>query len=99
VIYKGKPFRLRELTEEEGVDYELALQDKKGKFDIARMRRALIAYCLVDDDGNRVFDDPDKLKTMRRSLASFLFQRCQALNNYDENELEGLIKNSEEVGS
>jgi hypothetical protein len=98
VQYEGKSYRLLELSEDEGILYELELHDKKNKFDVTKMRRALIAYCWRDAEGKRIVDDSDKLKTMRRSLAGLLYQTCQKLNNYDDGELEGLVKNSEPVG-
>lgn len=98
VQYEGKSYRLIELNEDEGTLYELELHDKKNKFDIAKMRRTLIAYCWRDSEGKRIVEDSNKLKTMRRSLAGLLYQTCQKLNNYDEGELEGLVKNSEPVG-
>jgi hypothetical protein len=99
VMYEGREYRLREMNEEEGIAYELDLQDKKGKFDIKKMRRTLIAHCWVGPDGKRLVQDAEQLKTLRRSLAGFLFDECQKLNRYDEGELEGLVKNSEEAGS
>jgi hypothetical protein len=99
VEYEGKQYRLLEMNEEQGIDYELALQDKKGKFDVRKMRRVLISHCWVGPDGERLVTDADQLKTMRRSLSGFLFDHCQKLNRYEPGELEGLVKNSEEAGS
>lgn len=99
VEYQGFQYRLREMNEEQGIEYELALQDKKGKFDVKKMRRALISHCWIGSDGERLVTDPERLKTMRRSLSGFLFDECQKLNRYEPGELEGLVKNSEEAGS
>ncbi len=99
VTFEGRDYRLLELSEEQSIAYELACQDKKGKFDVAKMRRALIAYSWVGADGKRLVEDPDRLKTMRRSLAGYLYDACQTLNRYDPGELEDLVKNSETVGS
>ncbi len=99
VEFEGRLFRLRELTEDQAVAYELELQDKKGKFDVKKMRRAMIAHSWIGVDGERLIDDSDKLKNMRRSLAGYLFDECQKLNRYEPGELEGLVKNSEEAGS
>jgi hypothetical protein len=99
VEYQGKHYRLRELNEEQGIEYELALQDKKGKFDVQKMRRVLISYCWIGPDGKRLVTDEERLKTMRRSLSGLLFDECQKLNRYEKEELEGLVKNSEKAGS
>lgn len=90
----GINFRLREMTEEQSTQYELALQDK-GKYDWARARRAMIAMMLVDDAGNRIVQDESQLKTMPRSIAGRLFDECQSLNRYEPNEVKDLIKNSD----
>ena len=97
--HEGRQYRLRELTEEQAVAYELELQDKKGKFDVTKMRRTMIAYSWIDSDGNRLVSDSDRLKTMRRSLAGYLYEECQKLNRYEPGELEGIVKNSEAAGS
>ena len=99
VEFEGRQYRLVELDEGQAVKFELELQDKKGKFDITRHRRTMIAYSWVDSDGNRLVTDPDKLKTMRRSLAGYLYEACQKLNRYDPGELEDLVKNSEAAAS
>ena len=99
VEFEGKQYRLRELNEEQAVAYELELQDKKGKFDITKIRRTMIAYSWVNSNGERLVTDSDKLKTMRRSLAGYLYEECQKLNRYEPGELEGLAKNSEAAES
>jgi len=99
VEFEGKQYRLRELNEEQAVKYELELQDKKGKFDVTKMRRTMIAYSWINADGNRICDDSNKLKTMRRSLAGYLYEECQKLNRYEPGELEDLVKNSEATES
>lgn len=90
-------FRLREMTEEQATQYELALQDKTGKYNWARARRAMIALMLVDDNGNRVVTDENQLKSLPRSIAGKLFDECQSLNRYEANEVKDLIKNSDEA--
>lgn len=99
IDFEGKQYRLRELNEEQAIKYELELQDKKGKFDVTKMRRTMIAYSWIDADGNRIVADSSRLKTMRRSLAGYLYEECQKLNRYEPGELEDLVKNSEEAGS
>ena len=99
VEFEGKQYRLRELNEEQAVSYELELQDKKGKFDVTKIRRTMIAHSWVNSNGDRIVTDSDKLKTMRRSLAGYLYEECQKLNRYEPGELEDLAKNSEPAAS
>ena len=99
VEFEGKQYRLRELNEEQAVAYELELQDKKGKFDITKIRRTMISHSWVNSNGDRLVTDSDKLKKMRRSLVGYLYEECQKLNRYDPGELEGLAKNSEAAES
>lgn len=99
VEFGGKQYRLRELNEEQAVKYELELQDKKGKFDITKIRRTMISYSWVNSNGERIVTDSDKLKTMRRSLAGYLYEECQKLNRYEPGELEDLAKNLEPAAS
>ena len=93
----GRSYRLREMTEEQGTQYELMIQDKAGRFDFSRARRAMIAIMLLDDSGNRMVDDESQLKALPRSVAGILFDECQQLNRYDAGEVKALVKNSDEV--
>lgn len=90
----GKNYRIRELTEELGIQYELELS-KSGKFDVYRSRRAMVALCLVDGDGNRIVDDPDKLKKMKLGIINQLHDACLELSRYRKDDIEETIKNSE----
>jgi len=97
VCVDGRNYRLREMTEEQGTQYELMIQDKAGRFDFSRARRAMIAIMLLDDSGNRIVDDESQLKAMPRSLAGVLFDECQKLNRYDPGDVKALVKNFDEV--
>ncbi len=99
VTFEGRQYRLREMDDEQAIAYELDLQDKKGKFDVKKMRRTLIAHSWIGPDGERLVQDADQLKKMRRSLSGLLYAESEKLNSYDPGELEGLRKNSEEAGS
>lgn len=93
----GRSYRIREMTEEQGTQYELMIQDKAGRFDFSRARRAMIALMLIDDAGNRIVDDESQLKALPRSVAGVLFGECQQLNRYDAGEVKALVKNSDEA--
>ena len=91
----GRQIRLREMSEEQRTQYELMLQDKKGKPDIAKARRAMIAMMLIDEEGNRIVDDESQLKAMPGGLAGLIYEKCLELSRYQAGEVEELIKNSE----
>lgn len=93
VVIDGNEFRLREMSEAEGAEYELSLQDDKGKIDFSGARRKMLSLMLVDDDGNRLVDNADDLKSLSRSIAGQLFDAAQKLNSYQPNEVDSLVKN------
>lgn len=97
VEIEGRTYRLREMTEDDSASYEVMLQDKKGKIDVSKARRAMIAMCLVDDSGSRLIEDESELRKMPRSLASALYAKCLDLNNYEDGEVKALVKNCEEA--
>lgn len=93
----GKQYRLREMSEDDSANYELALQDKTGKYNFSRARRAMIAQMLLDDDGNRIIENEAELKPFGRSLTGALYDECQKLNSYKDGEVKALVKNSDEA--
>lgn len=95
VELEGHTFHLREMSENDSATYEVMMQDKKGKIDISRARRSMLVMCIVDEHGNRVFDNESELLSIPRSMASALYAKCLELNNYDDNEVKALVKNSE----
>lgn len=97
VTINGNEYRLRELNEEEGTKYELALYDAKGNWIGTNTRKALIAKMLIDDEGNTIVDSPDQLSAMPRGLAGALYSECLKLNRYEDKEIKDMIKNSEGV--
>jgi hypothetical protein len=88
-------FRLRGMTEEEGTEYELSLQDKQGNIKYENARRALIAIMLIDDDGNRIVTHESELRRLPRSIAGVLYDECQKLNRYKPGEIKDIEKNSD----
>lgn len=96
VDYEGKTYRIRAMTEADGIEYELMIQ-KDGEWDIKKARRAMICVMLLDNDGNRIVDDEARLKGMPRGLAGFLWDECQKLNGYRPGEVDDIVKKSEPV--
>lgn len=95
VEIEGHVFCLKEMTEDDSAAYEVMLQDKRGKIDVSKARRAMLVMCIVDENGNRVFDDESELRKMPRSMASALYAKCLELNNYNDDEVKALVKNCE----
>ena len=95
VTVNGCDYCIREMTEEQGTEYELELQSKDGKFDFSKSRRLLISKMLVDDSGNLIVESESELKRMPRSVAGALYEECLQLNRYDAKEVKALVKNFE----
>ena len=95
VEIEGHVFHLKEMTEDDSASYEVMLQDKRGRIDVSKARRSMIVMCLVDEAGNRIFDDESELRKMPRSMASALYAKCLDLNNYNDDEVKALVKNCE----
>lgn len=68
-----------------------------GKFSVtATTRTELVAMCLVDADGSRMFSSSELEKLGNKSLAviSELFDKCKDLCGIDEQDIDELEKNS-----
>ncbi len=79
-LSNGMVARIQSITEEEKSAYEAIAYDAEGKFQTARMRlrrRKLLQLCLVDDDGNRIYEPKDvPSMVMDGGIASELFDAC-----------------------
>jgi hypothetical protein len=95
VLVNGKEYVLHELSEGDAAEMEVAMQDKKGKFDLSRHRRLMVAYCLHDIEGNRVISEPERLKGLPKQIVGKLYEDCLALSSYDAKEIEDLVKKSD----
>lgn len=97
IQFDGETYRLRSLNERERAEYELKLQDKKGRYTFERARRLLILHCLVGPDGNRILTDDDEaaLELVDGRLTGALYGAAQEHCGYDKDEIEDLVKNSE----
>jgi hypothetical protein len=98
VTFAGTDYLLEAMTEATGCEYELMLANN-GKWDYKKARRAMIALMLIDDAGNLIVDNESQLEQMPRALAGALYEACLELNNYEKNEVESLVKNSEPAAS
>jgi hypothetical protein len=50
---------------------------------------------LVDDEGNRIVDDPEKLAGLPKTLIAKLYDEALTVNDYGIRDLESLAKKSE----
>jgi hypothetical protein len=92
----GGTVRLKMMTGTERDAYESSIF-KQGKANFANIRAKLLARCLVDDKGNRMFKDIDieALGAKSSRVLDLLFDRAQKLNGLGIKDKEELIKNSE----
>jgi hypothetical protein len=97
VTVEGETFSVREMSEADAADLEVKLQDKEGKIDYTRHRRLVVALCLVDEDGNRIVDNPDDLKDCPKKVIGAIYERALELSNYDKTEVKSLAKKSDEA--
>ena len=95
VVIDGRVWLIKEMTEEEGTDYELSLQRKDGSFDIKKARRELVSRMLVDESGVRIVESESELKSLSRGLIGALFDECSKLTRYEQGEIETIVKKSE----
>lgn len=97
VEYEGATFHIKSMTEKEGVEYELSISNKDGDIDWSKARRAMLATMLVDENGNKLVDDPAELESMELGLAEFLWSECRPFARGKAREVDDMRKKSEEV--
>jgi hypothetical protein len=86
---------VKTLNGEERDSYEASiLQD--GKVSLDNIRAKLCVRCMVDDQGNRLFEDKDAFALGRKSGNAIrrVFEVAQRLNKMGEEDLKELQKNS-----
>lgn len=98
-------FRLQSLTELELSNLQSLWTERysKSKTIDMRMRRELIAVCLVDDEGKRLFqnDEVSLLGEIDASVVNHLYSEARKHNRMDEgsDEVESYEKKSDETQS
>lgn len=97
VVVEGQEFFVRELSEGDAAQMELKMQDKSGKYDLTRHRRLMVSYCLVDESGNRLIDNPDDLAECPKSIIGRIYEVALELSSYNPGEVESLAKKSDEA--
>lgn len=98
-VILGKPYRFRNMTEGEKADYEIKLQDKKAGMSWKKARALLICRMLVDSNGDLVLTDGDvnAVMNMDGAITSACYAVALDHNGYEENDIEDLVKNSNEA--
>lgn len=91
----GKKVRLKVMTAAERDSFEASMvQMKSGKQrpNIANLRARLVARCIVNTEGDRIFQSGDVERLGRKSAKAldFLFQECQHLNGFTNEDIEDL---------
>ena len=88
---------IRVMTSEERDAFELSVGAmQKGETKI-QFRSALVARCLCDQDGKRLFSDSDIGALSKKSGAALdgIFDAARKLNKMTDQDVEELAKNSE----
>lgn len=98
----GGAVRLRLLTGTERARFEDEVLDarSKGK-ELPRFKLKLLALCLVDDAGNRLFTDAelDALGKKSAKVIEVLFDACRRMNGLAQDAVEEEEKNSAPVAT
>jgi len=70
----------------------------KGKI-VENLRARLVARCLVDENGNKLFEASDVVHLGKKSakVVNRLFEVCQKINGFSDDDIEELEKNSEQT--
>lgn len=97
----GGSVRLWQLTVADRDAFEESISKLKpsGQAEIIRenFRAKLVARCLGDEEGNRLFSDKEIMQLGKKSakVVDRLFVICQQINGMSEEDQETFIKNSE----
>ena len=95
--------RIQSLSEKEKSDYETRLISKNGrgilKDRLADATRRLIALCVVDANGDRLFDNTDLsiIAEMDSFVSSRIYEACQEHCGFNKQDIETAVKNSDRV--
>jgi hypothetical protein len=95
--------RIQSLSEAEKSQYETCLIAKNGR-GIMRERlqdatRRLIALCVVDEEGKRIFSDSDlsAIANLDSYISSRIYDACQEHCGFNKGDIDETVKNSEGI--
>lgn len=93
----GRKVRLREMSAADRDSYEVEnLEAREQKRPAKQVRARLVALCLVDEDGKRVFSDAadiEKLGAKSAKALDRLFWKARELNILEEDQVKSAVKN------
>ncbi len=94
----GGAVRVRGLTGAERDAFEQSIVETRGKntrMNLKNIRAKLVALCVVDEQGNRVFSDDDAEALGRKSAAALdrVFEAAQRLSGLRKEDVEELAGN------
>jgi hypothetical protein len=106
----GGTVRLRGLTGSQRDAYEASVVEMRGetrRYKLQNLRARLVALCLIDEEGNRLFDDDAAVKALGQKSAQaldMLFAKARKLSGLSEDDIEELAEDfddaqSDEAGS
>lgn len=95
----GGAVRVQMLTGAERDAFEQEIVTRQGKrvqMNLANVRARLVALCLVDEEGQRVFGESDVKALGRKSALALnrVFEVAQRINGLTEQDMEELAGNS-----
>lgn len=94
----GGTVRLRGLTGAQRDAYEASVVEMRGetrRFKLQNLRARLVALCLVDDNGDRLFNDHaavEKLGAKSAKALDMLFDKARRLSGLTEDDIEELAE-------
>lgn len=94
--------RLKVLSAAERDAFEASTVTTKGgrqKPNLANLRARLVARCMVDEHGKRIFESGDVARLGQKSSAALdrLFAKCQELNGFSDKDIEELTEDFDET--
>lgn len=103
VIEWGGTVLIRTLSGKERDKFEASLQVTRGtktKQNFENFRARLIALCIVNDSGERLFADSDVVLLGDKSVAALqrVFNACNEMNGLSDEDVDELTKDFEEEG-
>jgi hypothetical protein len=101
-MWNNRKVRLRVMSAAERDEFEAStVEMKRGKQrpNIANLRARLVARCIVNKDGELIFKSGDVARLGNKSAKAldFLFQKCQELNGFTEEDIEELAEDFDET--
>jgi hypothetical protein len=97
-----KSVRLKVLSAAERDNFEASTVITKGgkqKPNLANLRARLVARCMVNGEGKRIFESGDVARLGGKSSAALdrLFAKCQEINGFSDKDIEGMTEDFDET--